>query len=182
MRPIWAFTAPELSYAQATTAQPAEIRRDWPMLTAYERFEAFVALVLTLIITAVILVALWRLIFSVADTLVLQSLNPLEHEVFQAVFGQILTLLIALEFNHTLRYVVARERGIIQAKIVILIAVLALVRKIIVTDLPAIPPGALAAEAALLLALGVTCWLMRERDDRLRGRGRAATGREAEPV
>jgi uncharacterized membrane protein (DUF373 family) len=78
-----------------------------------------------------------------------------------------LTVLIALEFNHTLRYVVTRERGIIQAKIVILIAVLALVRKIIVTDLSAMAPDALAAEATLILALGVTYWLMRERDDRL---------------
>lgn len=130
--------------------------------------EAFVALVLTLIITAVILVALWRLTVSVADKLVLQSLNPLEHGVFQAVFGEILTVLIALEFNHTLRYVVTRERGIIQAKIVILIAVLALVRKIIVTDLSAIPPAAMGAEAALILALGFTYWLMRDRDDRLR--------------
>jgi uncharacterized membrane protein (DUF373 family) len=145
-----------------------EIRRDWPVLSVYERFESFVALVLTLIIAAVILVALWRLIFSVVDTLVLRSLSPLEHGVFQAVFGDILTVLIALEFNHTLQYVVARERGIIQAKIVILIAVLALVRKIIVTDLSTIPPATLAAEAALLLALGVSYWLMRERDDRLR--------------
>jgi hypothetical protein len=32
-------------------------------------------------------------------------------------------------------YVITRERGIIQARIVILIAALALVRKIIVTDL-----------------------------------------------
>jgi hypothetical protein len=60
-----------------------EIRRDWPVLGMYERFEAFVVLVLTLIIAAVILVALWRLTFRVVDTLVLQSLNPLEHGVFQ---------------------------------------------------------------------------------------------------
>jgi uncharacterized membrane protein (DUF373 family) len=145
-----------------------EIRRDWPVLGMYQRFEAFVALVLTLIIGAVILVALWRLTFRVVDTLVLQSLNPLEHGVFQAVFGEILTVLIALEFNHTLQYVITRERGIIQARIVVLIAVLALVRKIIVTDLSTIPPAALAAEAALLLALGVSYWLIRDRDDRPR--------------
>lgn len=151
-----------------------DIRRDWRVLSMYERFEAFVALTLTLIIAAVILVALWRLIFQVVDTLVLQSLNPLEHGVFQAVFGDILTVLIALEFNHTLKYVVTRERGIIQAKIVIVIAVLALVRKIIVTDLSKISPAGLAAEAALLLALGVTYWLMRERRDRLRGARHAA--------
>jgi uncharacterized membrane protein (DUF373 family) len=154
--------------AQRLPHNLTEIRRDWPVLGMYQRFEAFVALVLTLIIGAVILVALWRLTFRVVDTLVLQSLNPLEHGVFQAVFGEILTVLIALEFNHTLQYVITRERGIIQARIVVLIAVLALVRKIIVTDLSTIPPAALAAEAALLLALGVSYWLMCDRDDRPR--------------
>lgn len=145
-----------------------EIRRDWAVLSAYQRFEAFVALILTILIAGVILVALWRLTYGVVETLVLRSFNPLEHGVFQAVFGQILTVLIALEFNHTLQYVVARERGIIQAKIVILIGVLALVRKIIVTDLSAITPEALAAEAGLILALGITYWLVRERNDRPR--------------
>jgi uncharacterized membrane protein (DUF373 family) len=143
-----------------------EIRRDWPVLSVYQRFETFVAFVLTLVISAVILVALYRLIVSVIETLVLRSLNPLEHEVFQSVFGEILTVLIALEFNHTLQYVIARERGIIQAKVVILIAALALVRKIIVTDLSAASAASVAALAALLLALGATYWLMRERDDR----------------
>lgn len=145
-----------------------EIRRDWAVLSAYERFEAFVALILTLLIAGVILVALWRLTYGVVDTLVLRTLNPLEHGVFQAVFGEILTVLIALEFNHTLRYVVSRKRGIIQAKIVILIAVLALVRKIIITDLSTMAPEALAAEAVLIVALAITYWLLRGRDDRLR--------------
>lgn len=145
-----------------------EMRRDWAVLSAYERFEALVALVLTLLIAGVVLVALWRLTYGVVETLLLRGLNPLEHGVFQAVFGQILTVLIVMEFNHTLQYVVTRERGIIQAKIVILIGILALVRKIIVTDLSAIAPAALAAEAALILALGITYWLMRERDDRWR--------------
>jgi uncharacterized membrane protein (DUF373 family) len=132
----------------------------------YRRFEAAVAFALTVVIGAVILVALSRLIVSVADTLVLRALNPLEHEVFQRVFGEIMTLLIALEFNHTLQYVVSGERGIIHTKMVILIALLALARKVIIVDLFAAAPAGLAALAALTLALGVTYWLMRERDDR----------------
>jgi len=156
------------------------IRRDWTALSVYERFEAFVALVLTVIIAAVIVVAVWRLVLSVVETLVLRSMNPLEHGVFQAVFGQILTVLIALEFNHTLRFVIRRELGIIQARIVILIAVLALVRKIIVTDLSAMSPAALAAEAALLLALGITYRLMRESDERTRT-ARQRTGDRRSP-
>jgi hypothetical protein len=75
------------------------------VLSAYQRFEATVALTLTLIIAAVIFITLCRLIASVVDVLVLQ-LDPLDHTVFQRVFGEIMTLLIALEFKHTLQYVV----------------------------------------------------------------------------
>jgi uncharacterized membrane protein (DUF373 family) len=146
-----------------------DVRREWPVLSMYQRFEASVAFVLTFVIGAVIVVALYRLVVSVVDTLVLQSLNPLDHSVFQQVFGEIMTLLIALEFNHTLHYVITGERGIIHTKMVILIAELALARKIIVTDLFQVPPVSALALATLMLALGVTYWLMRDRDDRADG-------------
>jgi uncharacterized membrane protein (DUF373 family) len=133
----------------------------------YQRFEASVAFLLTLVIGAVIVVALYRLVVSVIETLVFKSLNPLDHSVFQQVFGEIMTLLIALEFNHTLHYVITGERGIIHTQMVILIAELALARKIIVTDLFRVPPASTLALALLMLALGVTYWLMRERDDRM---------------
>jgi uncharacterized membrane protein (DUF373 family) len=94
-------------------------------------------------------------------------LNPLDPAVFQAVFGEILTLLIALEFNHTLQYVVKREQSIIQTKIVLLIALLAVARKFIVLDLREVDSGQLLALAAITLALGLAYWLMRERDDRM---------------
>jgi uncharacterized membrane protein (DUF373 family) len=144
-----------------------DIRRDWPILTAYQRFETTVALLLTIVIAAVILVALYRLVVSVIDTLVLRTLNPLDHAVFQQVFGEIITVLIALEFNHTLQYAITRSRGVIEAKIVILIAQLAIVRKLIVADFYGVTPAWLAGVAALILALGITYWLMRDRDARV---------------
>jgi uncharacterized membrane protein (DUF373 family) len=144
-----------------------DIRRDWPILTAYQRFETTVALLLTIVIAAVILVALYRLVVSVIDTLVLRALNPLDHTVFQQVFGEIITVLIALEFNHTLQYAITRSRGVIEAKIVILIAQLAIVRKLIVADFYGVTPAWLAGLAGLILALGITYWLMRDRDDRV---------------
>jgi uncharacterized membrane protein (DUF373 family) len=143
-----------------------DIRTNWPILTAYQRFETMVALLLTMVIAAVILVALYRLIVSVIDTLVLRALNPLDHTVFQQVFGEIITVLIALEFNHTLQYAITRSRGVIEAKIVILIAQLAIVRKLIVADFYGVTPAWLGGLAALILALGIAYWLMRDRDDR----------------
>ena len=98
-----------------------EIRREWPSLSFYQRFETGVAFVLTLVIGAVVIVALGRVIAKVVDVLVLKALNPLEHTVFQDVFGEIMTLLIALEFNHTLHQQTAL-RGIIRVRIVLLIA------------------------------------------------------------
>ncbi|HMJ83852.1 MAG TPA: phosphate-starvation-inducible PsiE family protein [Vicinamibacterales bacterium] len=132
----------------------------------YRRFEAGVAFVLTLVVGAVILVALYRLVVSVSTVLVAQSLNPLDHTVFQRVFGEIMTLLIALEFNHTLQFVIHGERGIIHTKLVLLIAQLALARKVIVMDLFQTQAASLMALAALVFSLGVTYWLVRERDDR----------------
>ncbi|OLC69473.1 MAG: hypothetical protein AUH79_01240 [Betaproteobacteria bacterium 13_1_40CM_4_64_4] len=139
----------------------------WAVLSHYQRFEGFVALVLTLVIGFVILVALFRLTFSVVTGLLLGLLDPLDPGVFQTVFGEILTLLIALEFNHTLQYVVKREQSIIQTKVVLLIALLAVARKFIVLDLRDVDAVQLLALAAITLALGLAYWLMRERDDRL---------------
>jgi uncharacterized membrane protein (DUF373 family) len=152
-----------------------DIRREWPVLTLHQRFETSVAFVLSVVISAVILVALYRLIVSVVDTLVLRTLNPLDHAVFQKVFGEIMTLLIALEFNHTLTYVITRERGIIQARIVILIALLALARKVVVVDPYEVAPTSLAALAGLVLALGVAYWFMREPEDGVDSAARPGT-------
>jgi len=138
------------------------IRQHWRILTFYQRFETCLAYLLTFVIGAVIVVALGRLIVSVVNTLVLESLNPLEHSVFQQVFGEIMTLLIAMEFNHTLRYQISRELGVIQARVVILIALLALARKVVILDVQDLTPAVVMALGILALSLGATYWLIRE--------------------
>jgi uncharacterized membrane protein (DUF373 family) len=154
----------------------SQLQAQWPVLSYYQRFEGFVALVLTLVIGLIILVALFRLTFGVVTGLLFGVLDPLDHGVFQTVFGEILTLLIALEFNHTLQYFVTREQSIIQTKIVLLIALLAIARKFIVLDLSSVTAAQLLGLATITLALGITYWLMRERDDRMG----AGSARQAE--
>jgi uncharacterized membrane protein (DUF373 family) len=146
-----------------------QLRSDWSVLTLYQRFESLVALVLTGIIAMVIVVALWHLASQVIRGLLLGVLDPLEQSVFQVVFGEVLTVLIALEFNHTLQFVVARKESIIQTKVVLLISLLALARKVIVLDLDTTSSGELVGLAALTLSLGAVYWMMRERDDRMAG-------------
>jgi uncharacterized membrane protein (DUF373 family) len=124
-----------------------DIRKAWSALTGYQRFETLAAVVLRLVIALIIIVALYRLVAGVITALVLRAFNPLDHTVYQVVFGGIMTVLITLEFGHTLQYFFTRGRGIIQAKIVILIALLAIARKVIVTDPFEAPPASVLALA-----------------------------------
>jgi uncharacterized membrane protein (DUF373 family) len=153
-----------------------EWKKQWPTLTLFQRFESSVALVLTVLIALVVLVALYRLTASVVSGLVLGILDPLEPAVFQLIFGEILTLLIALEFNHSLQLVVTREQSIIQTKVVLLIGLLALTRKFIALDLKEVEPGLLFGLAAMALALGSVYWMMRERDDRIALNSKRSSG------
>jgi uncharacterized membrane protein (DUF373 family) len=152
--------------------------KDWNALTFYQRFESGVAFALTFLVMLVVSVALFRLFVGVIGGLVFDALNPLDHEIFQQVFGEIMTLLIALEFNHTLQYVVTREQSVIQTKVVLLITLLALARKFIVLDIGKISADVLLALAAVTLVLGVSYWLMRERDDRLLETNSSKSGKQ----
>ncbi|HEX3058928.1 MAG TPA: phosphate-starvation-inducible PsiE family protein [Usitatibacter sp.] len=142
------------------------LRDEWHRMSIYQRFESVVTLILTAIIGLVIVVSLYKLGGEVVSGLFLGALNPTDHNAFQAIFAEVLTVMIALEFNHTLQFVVPRQQSIIQTKVVLLISLLALARKVIVLDLDRTPPAELAGLAALILALGGVYWLMRERDDR----------------
>ncbi|MDH1341749.1 phosphate-starvation-inducible PsiE family protein [Ectopseudomonas oleovorans] len=142
-----------------------EMRSQWRLMTVYERFEQVVAITLSGVIAVVIVISLIQLIRLVFTMLVMDALNPLDHEVFQLVFGATMTLLIAMEFKHSIVKVALRKESIIQVKTVILIAILALARKFIILE-PDIAPAKVAVLAGTVLALGLTYWLMRERDDR----------------
>jgi uncharacterized membrane protein (DUF373 family) len=149
----------------------SRLRRDfdafqlqWDVLNFYERFEQLVAFVLSVVISLIILVSLWQLIRAVVTLLVSDALNPLDHAVFQTLFGMIMTLLIAMEFKHSITRVMMRRDHIVQVKTVILIALLAIARKFIILD-PVTAPAQIAALAAALVALGSVYWLMRQRDD-----------------
>jgi uncharacterized membrane protein (DUF373 family) len=154
---------------QVPAALHKEGRRQWAVMTLYERFEQVVALVLDAVIGVIIVVALVQLIEVVVRLLISQSLNPLQHETFQLVFGMIMTLLIALEFKHSIIKVAMRRDSIIQVKTVVLIALIALSRKLVILDVET-SPAKIAALAFALLALGLVYWLMRERDEHAAGR------------
>ena len=77
-----------------------ETTEAWPNLGIYQRFEQAVALVLTLLISGVIVAATAHLVLVEVRDYLLNPLAPMDAASFQSIFGMIMTVLIALEFNH----------------------------------------------------------------------------------
>jgi uncharacterized membrane protein (DUF373 family) len=152
--------------APARRRHYAQFKANWLTLGIYERFEQVVALVITWLIAAVVVVAVWRLFREVLALVMAGLLNPLDHKVFQVVFGEIATVLIALEFRHSITRVVPSRAHIIEVQTVLLVALLALARKFIILDVKAQDAMQILALGAVVIALGVTYWLVRDRDAR----------------
>lgn len=145
-----------------------ETRENWAGLNLYQRFEQIVVLLLGLLISVVIAVALFHLLQTVFELLRLGLLDPSRPEVFQSIFGMIMIVLIALEFNHTIVGVLERGRSIIQVRAVVLIALLAVLRKFIVIEIGEADAVLLLALSASTLALGGVYWAVREQDRAMR--------------
>jgi uncharacterized membrane protein (DUF373 family) len=141
----------------------------WLALTFYRKFEHIVILVLTGLIAVVIVFAVWNLAMKVLFGLVLSgTFDPTDPAVFQTVFGMIFTVIIALEFKRSLVVLAERGETVVQVRTVILIAMLAVVRKLIILDLTTTYAQELFGLAAAILALGAVYWLVREQDRRER--------------
>jgi len=145
----------------------AAARGRWRLMAVYQKFEHLVLLILTCLIAIVIAAAVWNLTLKILFSLVLaETFDPTDYVVFQTVFGMIFTVVIALEFKRSLLVATERRKSIVQVRTVILLAMLAIVRKLIILDLKSTDAVQLFALAAAILALGCVHWLVREQDRR----------------
>ncbi|GLP98482.1 hypothetical protein GCM10007891_03360 [Methylophaga thalassica] len=155
----------ETEYLNRRVEKPiSETARYWKVMNFYERFEQIVALMLSFVIAIIIVVALFRLMHEVIVLLMSSGLNPLQFDVFQGLFGMIMTLLIAMEFKHSIIRVIHRKVHIIQVKTVLMIAQLALARKFIILDFKTTSAMEVFSLGFVVLVLAIAHWLLRERD------------------
>jgi uncharacterized membrane protein (DUF373 family) len=139
----------------------------WRRLTVYLKFEYAVVFVLTVLISVIIVSAIWKLAVKILLSLVLSDTFDLtDLAAFQSVFGMIFTVIIALEFKRTLLLVTERTDSVVQVRAVILIALLAIVRKLIILDIAPGDAPQLLALAVATLSLGGVYWLVRDQDRR----------------
>jgi len=144
-------------------------RQSWGLLSFYQKFEHAVILVLTALIAVVVALAVWNLVLKVFFSIMSSGgFDPTDYAVFQALFGMIFTVIIALEFKRSLLVVAERQHSVVQVRTVVLIALLAIVRKLMIIDLSATDAQQVLPLAAAILALGAVFWLVRDQDRRER--------------
>ena len=137
-------------------------RAQFRALSIYQRFEHIVITILTALIAVIVVVAVWHLILKVLFGLVLPGkIDPSDYTMFQAVFGMIFAVIIALEFKKSLLVVAERRQNVVQIRSVVMIALLAICRKIIILDIKETDALEIVALAAAILALGIVYWLIR---------------------
>ena len=142
-----------------------ELASKWQTLSIYEKFEQLVVAVLTTVIALIIALATWQLLFHTLTLVENHLFSPADSQIFQALFGMVLTVLIAMEFKHTLLVVRHHRHTIVQVKSVVSIALLSLVRRFIILDLYQTTPSLIAALAGAALALGIVFWLVSNREE-----------------
>jgi len=148
------------------TDEFAEVRARWKNLSVYQKFEHAVIFILSALIAILVVLAVWTLVLKIFASVRASSFDPTDYSAFQVVFGMIFTVIIALEFERSLLVIAERDRGVVQVRTVILIALLAIVRKLMIMDMSVADVQQLFALAAAILALGGVYWLVRDQDKR----------------
>jgi uncharacterized membrane protein (DUF373 family) len=97
-----------------------DLRSKWKTLSLYERFEQTVVSVLTLVIAIIVALAAWQVLLHTLSLVETHAVNPADPQAFQGLFSMVLTVLIALEFKHTLLVVRHHRRAIVQVRAVVL--------------------------------------------------------------
>lgn len=138
----------------------------WGMAT-YEGFARFVGFLLSVAVSLIIVLALVQLFTALVHDAIETGVG-FEYENFQSLFEMVLTVLIALEFNHTLAGIVSGRGGLIQVRAVVLIGILVIVRKFILIDIESTSAFFLMGLALAIFAMGVVYWLVVDVDHRSR--------------
>jgi len=126
----------------------------------YEHFEHVVMAIITLAIVAIVIGGVWHLLETLLASFVWESEGVSEHVIFQNIFGIIFTILIALEFKRSLVIVKTSSENVVRVRSIILIAMLATVRRFIVADISSVDVSGMLSLAAAILSLGIVYWLV----------------------
>lgn len=129
----------------------------------YAQFERIALGSILVVLSAIALYAIVTLVIKIVGDFMLGE-SFLDKAALQDTFGAILTILIILEFSHSVYVALTQKSGALQVRTVILITVLVIARKVMLQDFGTASIQTLLGFGALLLVLGVIYWLISNAD------------------
>jgi uncharacterized membrane protein (DUF373 family) len=155
------------------------LKRLWKEMTYYEQFEQIVSRIVMVLIAALIV---YLLIFIAVDLFdeFKRGLALADVEALKDVFGSILTILILIEFNHSIALALSKRSGVLQARFVVLIAILVIARKVILLDFNTATFEQLIGISGIAIAFGLLYWLINLRSSDLSPRRETDRSGEAD--
>ncbi len=130
----------------------------------YSWFEKAVVAVLTVLVSVSVILTLGhagQALFEVAFS----ENHLIDHEGFIKVFAAFMTVLIALEFNHTVLPDITTKAPLVKVRAVLLVALLALARKVVLVDFKQVEYTSMIGLAVLIIAVAGAYWVLYREED-----------------
>jgi uncharacterized membrane protein (DUF373 family) len=127
--------------------------------TFYDQFEMIVSAIVIFLISIVIVYTTIIAAIKLVEDL-LSGITFADAGLFKDTFGMILTILILLEFNHSIISALRQRAGAMQVSIIVLISITVIARKLILLDYASTNLETLLGLGGLALALGALYWLI----------------------
>jgi uncharacterized membrane protein (DUF373 family) len=127
--------------------------------TLYESFELLVsAIIIVMVSTVIVYMTILGSLKLIEDFSA--GAASIEVGLFKDTFGSILTILILLEFNHSIITALRQRTGAMQVSMIVLIAITVIARKLILLDYASTSLETFLGLGGLALALGALYWLL----------------------
>jgi uncharacterized membrane protein (DUF373 family) len=135
------------------------LKRYFRFHRAYDQFELIISGILLVVISIIIIYSTGQVVITlVADFHT--GVHFAEQGALKDTFGLILGLLILIEFNHSIALAMRRRSGVLEVRVVILIAIIVIARKLILLDYATTGLNTLLGLGGLALSLGALYWLL----------------------
>ncbi len=136
---------------------------DDPLIEFLHKTIRIAVRVLAILMTLVIIWGIGDVVYVIYQRLMLPPVYLLNISDILATFGAFLAVLIAIEiFINITLYI---RNDVLPIKLVVATALMAISRKVIIFDFKELSPMYVVATAAVILALGITYWLILKKEN-----------------
>lgn len=148
----------DLRTEKAGVASACRVRTEDPLICFLHKVIRFAVRIMAVLMVLIILWGIGDIVWVLYQRLQVEPYFLLNINDILTTFGAFMAVLIAIEiFQNITLYL---RDDIIHVNIVLATALMAIARKVIVFDFNALSPEYIWATAAVILALGVTYWLV----------------------